>query len=54
METELSQNKAKWCDFLNSVTKYAFRTHRKFLDHRSSRILPKQFFVMESVKSCTY
>jgi len=54
METELAQDKAKWCNFLNSVIKCAFRTHRKFLDHRSSRKLRKQFFVMESVRSCTY
>jgi hypothetical protein len=38
METELAQDKAKWCDFLNSVMKYAFRIHREFLEHRSSRI----------------
>jgi hypothetical protein len=51
METELAQVKAKWRDFLNRVTKYAFRTHRTFLDHRSSRKLLKQFFVTESVQS---
>jgi len=54
METELAQDKAKWCDFLNSVMKYAFRVHRKFLDHRSSSKLLKKFFVMDPVISSTY
>lgn len=53
METELAQDKAKWYDFLNRVMKHAFRTHRKSLDQQSNRKLLKQFFVMESVKSCT-
>jgi hypothetical protein len=47
MGTELAQDKAKWCDSLNRVMKYVFRINRKFLDHRSSGKLLKQFFVMK-------
>lgn len=54
MGTELAQDKAKWCDFLNSVMKFAFRKHGEFFGHRNSRKLLKKFFVMEPVKSSTY
>jgi hypothetical protein len=30
METELAQDKAKWCDSPNRVMKYVFRTYRKY------------------------
>jgi hypothetical protein len=47
METELALDRTKWRDFLNVVMKYAFSTHTKFLVHRISRKLLKQFFVTE-------